>query len=223
MAAGTLIKVKRKAGAFVGTDLAAGELGIDTTNGHLYYSHDGTTVKTPPSTRTGVYRQLWVGASAMVPRTTNGAAVGTAELATNDIMLDVLDFDNATEEGAGFWVNFGDQWDAGTVKIKAYWTTAAGNPGQTVKWDFAAQSYANDDAIDQALGTEQGVTDTMITANDMHISSASSALTIADATAGEPVYFQVARDVASDSLAVDARLIGVMIQYLESATEQSAW
>lgn len=173
------------------------------------------------TTRTGVYRTIWIGAGAMVPRTTNGAATGTAELATNDVMLDTMDFDTATEEGVGFWVNFGDQWNAGTVKVKFYWTAASGSG--TAKWDIAGQSYADSDAIDQALGTEQGVTDTLLTANDMHITSATSALTIADATAGEPVYLQITRDVATDTLGVDAQLIGCMIQYQESSTEQSAW
>lgn len=44
MAAGTLIKQKRKAGAFVAGELAAGEIGVDTTNGDLYFSKEGTTV-----------------------------------------------------------------------------------------------------------------------------------------------------------------------------------
>lgn len=42
MAAGTTIQLKRKAGAFTGGDLAAGESGVDTTNGDLYFSTDGT-------------------------------------------------------------------------------------------------------------------------------------------------------------------------------------
>lgn len=44
MAAGTLIKIKRKAGAFVGAELAAGELGLDVTNSKVYSSVDGATV-----------------------------------------------------------------------------------------------------------------------------------------------------------------------------------
>lgn len=171
--------------------------------------------------KTGVYRHQWIGAGAMIPRTTNGAAAATVELATNDVMLDVFDFDTATEEGVGFWTNFGDEWDAGTVKVKFYWTAASGSG--TAKFDISGQSFADSDVLDQALGTEQGVEDTLITANDMHISDATAALTIADATAGEPVYLQIARDVATDTLAVDARLIGCMIQYKESTTEPSAW
>lgn len=44
MAAGTTIQHKRKAGAFAGGQLAAGELGVDTTNCRLYGSSDGSTV-----------------------------------------------------------------------------------------------------------------------------------------------------------------------------------
>lgn len=46
MAAGTTIQHKRKAGAFAGGQLAAGEIGVDTTNGALYFSTDGATVAT---------------------------------------------------------------------------------------------------------------------------------------------------------------------------------
>lgn len=44
MAAGALIKMKRKAGAFTNGELAAGEWGLDVTNTIWYYSINGTTV-----------------------------------------------------------------------------------------------------------------------------------------------------------------------------------
>lgn len=44
MPAGVTIKQKRKAGAFVNGELAAGELGLDVTNSKLYTSNDGATV-----------------------------------------------------------------------------------------------------------------------------------------------------------------------------------
>lgn len=44
MAAGVTIKHKRKAGAFSGGELAAGELGVDVTNSDLYFSVDGSGV-----------------------------------------------------------------------------------------------------------------------------------------------------------------------------------
>lgn len=45
MPAGVTIKLKRKAGAFTSGQLAAGEAGIDSTNGALYFSVDGSAVQ----------------------------------------------------------------------------------------------------------------------------------------------------------------------------------
>ena len=168
----------------------------------------------------GHYREIYINAGDMIPRTTNGATTGTQELPTNDIMVDTMDFVTATEQGVGFWVTLPAEWDAGTVKLIPHWTAASGSG--TVKFDFAARAYADSDALDQALGTEQGSTDTLITALDEHIGPATSALTIGGTpVAGESIYFQVARDVATDTLGVDAQLIGVVLQYKESTTEPS--
>jgi hypothetical protein len=53
MAAGTNILLKRKAGAFSGGELAAGEMGIDTTNGVVYFSTNGSTVSVVSSNYIG--------------------------------------------------------------------------------------------------------------------------------------------------------------------------
>lgn len=52
MAAGVTIKHKRKAGAIVNGELAAGEIGLDTTNSVWYYSGNGTTVAALVGTHT---------------------------------------------------------------------------------------------------------------------------------------------------------------------------
>lgn len=154
----------------------------------------------------------YVNAGAMIPRTTNGAASATAELATNDIMVDSLDFDTTTVEGVGFWVQFPAEWDAGTVTVEFQWTGAAGAGGVT--WGVAGRSFANDDALDQALGTRIDTDDTFIAADDMHRVT-SAAVTIAGATAGEPVYFEVTRQTgdANDTKAEDAKLLAVVIDW----------
>lgn len=46
MAAGVVIKHKRKAGAFVNGELQAGEWGLDVSAGVWYFSRNGTTVET---------------------------------------------------------------------------------------------------------------------------------------------------------------------------------
>jgi len=211
------------AGADVtGSNNAATATALQTARTLNGTSFDGTANITVP--RTGVVREVWIGAGAMTPRTTNGAAAATVEMATNDNTFDLLDFDTATEEGACFAISLPQAWNAGTVKAKVYWTAASGSGG--VAWGLRATSYADDDALDTAYGTEQVVTDTLITANDNHITSATAAITIGNTPAVDDLLlFEITREVAngSDTLGVDARLIGVKLQYTETSTEPSAW
>jgi len=154
---------------------------------------------------------IWVPASAMIPRVTNGAGVNSSETTTNDINYDSLDFDATTSEGAQFWVVMPNNWTPGTVTFKPYWTADSGSG--TFISSVAARDFANDDALDTAVGTPQTSTDTLITAGDMHIGPASSAITIAGTPAnGDAICFQVTRDV-SDTLNADARLIGIEVTF----------
>jgi hypothetical protein len=60
------------------------------------------------------------------------------------------------------------------------------------------------------------VTDTLIAANDMHVTSATSACTIGGTPAANtPIQFTIYRDAnaGGDTLGVDARLLGVEILY----------
>jgi hypothetical protein len=83
-------------------------------------------------------------------------------------------------------------------------------------WAIQGQAFADDDALDTAFGTAQTVTDTLLAADDMHISAATSAVTIGGTpAANRPIQFQVYRDAdaGGDTLAVDARLLGVEILF----------
>lgn len=179
------------------------------------------------STRTGVYRTLWLAAGAFAPRTTNGAEFNSEEYATNDIQVDTALFDGATGEAVFSQIVMPDEWNRGTVKVKIYWDGSAGaSAADGVAWDISAGALSDDDAIDAALGTAQTVTDSVIAVGDVHITSATAALTIGGSPAlGDFVLWRVARDPANagDTMAEDAKLLGVLIQYAESATEPSAW
>ena len=176
-------------------------------------SSDGTnyaaSVKGGPAKQT-----IWVPAGAMVARTTNGAANGTTESSTNKVMNKTFDFDTTTQEFAQFAVAFPKGWDLGPVSFVPYWTAASGSGG--VVFGLAGVSLSDDDAIDTAFGTAQTSTDTLITALDVHAGPESSAITIAGApAAGDLTYFQINRTVSdgSDTLGVDAKLIGVRVIY----------
>ena len=208
----------------VALDGATHDVELTLTEANIDLDNCDNTTSLFITTRTGVYRTQDMDAGAMVPRTTNGATTATTESTTNKVMNDVFDFDASTDEFVQVKWAMPDVWDLGTVKVKLYWTSASGSGN--VIWGVQAVALGNDDAIDTAFGTAQTVTDTLITADDVHVTSATASITVSGTPAlGDIVYFQIYRDAdaGGDTLAVDARLLKVVIQYKESATEPSAW
>lgn len=153
---------------------------------------------------------IWVPASAMVFRTTNGAAPGTAEMSSNKNMVKTLDFDQTTQEFAQFEIAMPKGWDEGTVTFQPVLSHASGTGN--VVFGLAAVARSDDDTLDVAFGTAQTSDKTVGTANDLYIGPESSAITIAGTPAeGDVVQFQVNRTVASDNLNADARLHGIKL------------
>lgn len=144
-------------------------------------------------------------ASAMVSRTTNGAASGVTELATNDVMLSSKDFDQTTSEGVQFHVPMPKSWNESTITANFGWTAASG--AGTVTWSLGCTAFGDDDAMDTAFGSAQSVTDTLLTANDLHITGTTSAITVGGTPAeNDFVICQITRDI-SDTLNADAKLL----------------
>jgi len=200
-------------GASTWTRLGAG------TNGH-YLKTQGTGANPTWAAVTasgGGSSNIWIPASAWIPRTTTGAGIDSREQTTNRINTDELLFDAGTDEFAQAMIVMPNNWNAGTVTAKFHWTASTGS-GDVV-WGLQGRAYANDDALDQAMGTAQTATDTLTATNDVDISPATSAITLGGtAASGNPVIFQVYRDAdaAGDTLAADARLLGVEISYTAS-------
>ncbi len=160
---------------------------------------------------------VWIPASAWIPRTTTGVGVDSTETSTNKQNFDQLLFDAGTDEFAQALVVMPSNYNAGTVTARFYWTASSGSGA--VVWGLQGLAYSDDDALDTATGTAQTVTDTLLAANDMMISGATSAVTIGGTPgANKAVQFQIYRDAdaAGDTLAVDARLLGVEISYTSS-------
>lgn len=164
---------------------------------------------------------IWIPASAMTARTTNGAAAGTAEMSTNKNMFSTLDFDTTTQEFAQFEIHMPKSWNLSTVTFQPVWSHASTTTNFGVVWELAAVARSDDDAGDVAFGTAQSSTDTGGTTNDIYIGPESSAITVAGTpAAGDTVQFQIARAPAngSDTMAIDARLHGIRLFYTTNAS-----
>lgn len=165
---------------------------------------------------TGAF-SLFVPASAMLSRTTNGAAPGILETSTNKVMLSTLDFDAATIEYAQFSVQMPDNWNGGTVTADFVWSHPSTATNFGVVWGIQGVALADDDAADTAFGSAQTVADTGGTTGDVYKTTSTPALTIANTpSAGDWVVFQIYRnatDATNDTMTVDARLHGISIEY----------
>ena len=166
---------------------------------------------------------IWVPAGAMRPRATNGAQSTTVQLPTNGTMVSALAYDTATEEYAQFQVRMPKSWNEGTITCTAVWTADSTSTASVV-WAVRAKALANDATIDAAWGTAVAILDAnTATAYQVHISPESAAMTVSGASELGWVVFEVFRQVAngSDTLAVDALLLGVTINYTTDAANDA--
>lgn len=195
---------------------ATGLLIYNTTTGRFEF-YSGSAWVGLESTG-GATGEIFTAAVAIWPATTSGcAAPAKTEYATNGVDLFTADFDQTSIEYGQFNVWMPGTWDAGTLTFEVVWTAAGGSASETVEWNLQARAYADDDAIDQAWGTAIEISDTLIAADDVHYAPESTALTVAGSpAAGELVQFRVWRDAANDTLAADAKLIGIKIHYSKS-------
>jgi len=164
-------------------------------------------------------QDLFIPSSAMWPRVTNGcASLAQTEIATSLFNIQSLDFDQTTQEFAQFQISLPRNWNNGTITAKVYWTASSGSG--TVQWGISGGAYSNDDALTVALGTAQTVDDTLIATNDLHITDATSAITLAVTPADSDfLALQISRNPASDTLSADAKLLGVVITITTDAAK----
>ena len=159
-------------------------------------------------------QDIWVPSTAMWATATNGAGgLNRTDSGGNNVNYQTFDFDTSTQEYVQFTIVFPRNYNNSTVTFTPYWTAASGSGG--VVWQMKGVALSNDDALDTALGTAQTSTDTLITAADVHVGPESSAITIAGTPADSDIhFFEVSRLVSdgSDTLGVDAKLLGVMVK-----------
>lgn len=160
---------------------------------------------------------------AITPRTTNGAGTSTLETTTNRNMYRTVDFDTSTQEFAQFIVPMPKGWNEGTITYQVVWSHPSTTTNFGVVFGLSAVAISDGDAGDAAFGTVVTVTDTGGTTNAVYQTPVSGAVTIAGTPAeNDLVMFQLQRNPAdaSDTLAVDARVVAVKIFFtINAATD----
>ncbi|MGE4292401.1 MAG: hypothetical protein AB7E32_09340 [Desulfovibrio sp.] len=192
---------------------------------HLTDTSDPHDTITTLDART-VYDTAYIGGGAMTPSLTAGAIPSVAEDTSSALSRSVMLFGSAADSSAGMAFPMPGNWDPATpVKARLFWTAPGGSAGDDIGFTLAARSLANDDALDQALGTAVILSDQLIAAGDLHISAASAALTVAGTpAAGQMLRLRLTRDVSSGAspLSEDVQVIGLQIQYATTG-QQAAW
>ncbi len=167
-------------------------------------------------------KTIWIPAAAMRPTVSNGcAAITDVETTSGRPDMQVLDFDDGSDEHAQFQIAMPKSWNEGTITFNVYWTTTATDT-DGVAWGLQGVAASDNDTIDVVYGTAIVVTDDALgAAEDLMVTATSSAVTIAGSpAAGDICFFRIFRDVsdANDDMAEDARLIGCKIFYTTDAT-----
>jgi hypothetical protein len=148
-----------------------------------------------------------------------------ASFQNSSTKLPYLPFDATAVEDSAFVIAMPKAWDEALgISYQVYWTHPATTTNFGTVWDMYAKEYSNDDNIDGASYTGIGtVTDTGGTTHDLYISPESASSAFAAAAEGDLVHFIIRRtaDSGSDTLAVDAWLIGVKVFYTTNAVSEA--
>ena len=166
---------------------------------------------------------MWIPAAAMVSRTTNGPATGSAETATYKIMRQTLDFDAATPEYAQFSFRAPKSWNEGSFTAVFVWSHAATTVNFGVVWGIMGLAISDGELLDAAFSAGDGATDTGGVTDTVYHSPETAAFSVSGSvTEGDFIVMQVYRSASAgaDTLAIDARLHGILLKYtINAATD----
>jgi hypothetical protein len=160
-------------------------------------------------------QSIWVPAAAMY---TSGSP-STGVLNVGGAIAQYLAFDPTTTEFAFFNVASPKSWDAGTLTAEFIWTHPATVTNFGVQWACGAAAFADNTAFANVY-VSQNVVDTGGTTSNIYRSPETAAIDPGNTQAKQDLLaFFVAREATSgsDTLAVDAYLVGVMLHYTTNA------
>jgi hypothetical protein len=193
-------------------DSGTGEISVRTSGGATVSLEGGGGGDVVIGTQ-----QFGVGSQGIYPGISNPAnAIAQREAGTFDQQVKYIAFPDGVDTIAYLDWFPPQNWNAGTVRIKLYWTSEFPSvAAETIEIEVSAVARSDSDAIGGvAFGTAVAIADTFIAIDDTHITPQSGAITIG----GTPikfdwVQFKFLRDVSVDNLQGEVQLVGGVIEY----------
>lgn len=162
-----------------------------------------------------VYSNIYVDAAAMYPGSASTATAATYQPTYGDGIYDVFDFDSVVSESVQFKFVMPQTWDRSTVNAKIYWTTTSPSASSVV-WGLSAGGIADSSSLGRVvLGVVTSGSDISQGSGYLNIGPTLTGLVVTASAESKMVLWRVNRvpiDIR-DTLAADARLLGVWIQY----------
>lgn len=162
---------------------------------------------------------IWLGAEGAYLPITNPAALVEVLGATVYGGWSYLAFDDTTSEHAVWRVPLPD-YDGGDIIATTFSKPATTPVGAvTLQFDILTIGLANSEAFDSAatVDTTINISQAMDTTElNTDICKASATIDPANVEAGDLMVFELARDVVSDNLVGDGRIVGVLLEYMRS-------
>lgn len=197
--------------------------GTFTDGKYCTYTASGTVLNCTSEGGTPITKAyLSILSGSMIPDTCSGLL---QKKATN-LQFDYLQFETTTQYANFTWIP-PDDWDAGTIKVKAIWAAGeAHTNGDTITFGLAGIALADGDSTSQAITTGRVTwTDTFATGDNtdplQKVTAASGALTIdGSPTSAKFVHFRLD---ASSTNNKKVWLIGLKIEYGKTGTNPAAW
>lgn len=129
---------------------------------------------------------------------------------------EVLAFDGAADERV--WFDFSIPSYLGTVStatLTTFWTATSSNAvASTTHFTYGILCLGNDEAIITAYTQTASSTDTVLAANDMHVTAATGPATSTLFSANDECTVELFRDVSEDTLSHDALWIRAVLDLL---------
>jgi hypothetical protein len=174
------------------------------------------------------YDEIWIGAGAMLSPTLSGATAATMPITatSNEIYIDSFTFDAASIKYTQFDVSLPSNCNKQSIKAKFSWTTTTSAAVGDVVWGIQARILSDTNTIDGGWGTAQECTDTISGNTTFQVSSATAVLGLSGTSSADALLlFRIFRDAtdAADTLAVNASLYGVKLQYSLAGSLSSSW